>query len=367
VRGEKGSEEPEEGEEAPTEKLSETEEAPTEKLSGEEEQPTEKLAGADEAPTGKLGAGGEAPTDRLDPGGEAPTEPRESWAPHQPEVKSGTGILAASILASIALIVAYIFAGGLDFKPTPVADPCDSRVWSDPSGLEDTAQQLAFSTLDGAACDLGVSREALTRALASDQATEDFLAENEISREQFDEAIRSGLERAVDDAEAAGAIDPLVASAIRTALQVLPVSQLIPLIQEASSAVGSDSTLQDLLNGDTSGLGDLLGGDSGLGGLFGEDSALGDLLQQGLDALGGGSSGDQNPGQGGGSEGGSGSGGLGDLVPPELEQQLRDQLPPEIERNLPPGIEDGLGRELQRQLEGLLGSTPPAAGDQLRL
>jgi hypothetical protein len=119
-------------------------------------------------------------------------------------------MLVASILASLALIVSYIFAGGLDFKPTPVADPCDSRVWSDPVGLEDTAQQLAFSTLDGAACDLGVSRETLTRALASDQATEEFLAENDISREQFDQAIRSGLERAVDDAESAQAIDPLL-------------------------------------------------------------------------------------------------------------------------------------------------------------
>jgi hypothetical protein len=304
------------------------EEAPTEKLGTEGEAPTEKLGREGEAPTEKLDGDGEAPTEKLGRESEAPTEPRESWAPHQPEVKTGTGILIASILASLALIVSYIVAGGLDFKPTPVADPCDSRVWSNPSGLEDTAQQLAFSTLDGAACDLGVSREELTRALASDQATEDFLAENDISREQFDEAIRSGLERAVDDAEAAGAIDPLVASAVRTAIQVLPVSQLIPLIQEASSAVGSDSTLQDLLNGDTSGLGDLFGGDSGLGGLLGEDSALGDLLQQGLDALGGGSSGGQDPGQGDG----SGSG-----------------------LNLPPGIEDELGRQLQQQLEGLLG------------
>ena len=58
--------------------------------------------------------------------------------------KSGTGILVASILTSVALIVTYVFAGGLDFKPTPVADPCDSRAWTDPSGLEDTAQQHRF-------------------------------------------------------------------------------------------------------------------------------------------------------------------------------------------------------------------------------
>lgn len=337
--------EPPGGDEPETTRLPDDGEAPTEKLGGGEDAPTETLGGSEDAPTEKLEPSDDAPTEKLKTGDEAATEPQEAWAPHQPEVKSGTGILVASILASLALIVSYIFAGGLDFKPTPVADPCDSRVWSDPTGLEDTAQQLAFSTLDGAACDLGVSREALTRALASDQAIDEFLADNDISREQFDEAIKSGLGRAVDEAENAGTIDPLVASAIRTAVGFLPVSQLIPLIQEASSAIGGDSGLSDLLNGDTSGLGDLLGGESG---------GLGDLLQQGLEALGGGAGAEQGSGSGGGTGGGSDSGGLGDLIPQDLGRQLRDQLPPEIEQNLPKGIEDGIGRQLQQQLEGLL-------------
>lgn len=319
-----------------------TAEDSTEPLRGEEpaasghpddlNEPTENSGGGD-APTEKLGEGDERPTERLSSGDDTPTKPQEPWAPHQPEVKSGIGILIASILASLALIIGYIFAGGLDFKPAPVADPCDSRIWSDPTGLEDTAQQLAFSTLDGAACDLGVSREELTRALASDEATDEFLTANDISREQFDEAIRSGLKRAVDDAENAGAVNPLVASGIRTAIQFLPVSQLIPLLQEASSAVGSDSGLQDLLGGDVSGLGSLL--EQGLGGLDGE--------------------GGQGSGPGNGPGGGSDSGGLSDLIPDDLGRQLRDQLPPEIERNLPEGIEDDLGRQLEQQIESLLG------------
>ncbi len=320
-----------------------TGEDPTEPLEGGVPE-TERLPGTGETSSGQPEAGCEAATEKLRAGDESPTEQRESWAPHQPEVKRGTGMLVASILASLALIVSYIFAGGLDFKPTPVADPCDSRVWSDPVGLEDTAQQLAFSTLDGAACDLGVSRETLTRALASDQATEEFLAENDISREQFDQAIRSGLERAVDDAESAQAIDPLVASGIRTAIQILPVSELIPLIQGASSAIGGESALGDLLNGDISALGELFGG-----------SSVGGFLELGLEALGIGSGEGQGSGQGQGQGGNPGPGGPDDLVLPDLGQQLRDQLPPEIEQNLPPGIEDDLGRQLQQQLEGLLG------------
>ncbi len=302
------------------------------------EDATESLPDGAEAPTDRLDAGDEAATDRLDAGDEAPTEPRESWAPHQPEVKSGTGILVASIVTSLALIIAYIFAGGFDFKPTPVADPCDSRVWTDPSGIEDTAQQLALSAVDGAACELGVSREQLTRALADDQALSDFLAEEDISREQFEQAVKSGLERAVDDAENAGAIDPLVATGIRTAIGFLPVDQIIPLLQNASGLIDGGSQLNELLQGEIN-LDDLLGGDFDLGELFG------------------GGSGGSDGGSGGDSNGGSG-GGLGDLLPDNLPQSLedlRDQLPPEIEGNLPEGIEDDIGQQLQDQLDNLLG------------
>jgi hypothetical protein len=349
VTGEDPTESPGGGDD-PTEPIPTGGEDPTEALpeSGGEG-PTEALPeGRSEGPTEALPrGGGEAPTERLDAGArsgaaaagnDAPTEPREAWAPHQPEVKSGTGILVASIIASLALIITYILAGGLDFQPTPVADPCDSRVWTDPSGLEDTAQQLALSAVDGAACDLGVSREQLTRALASDESLDSFLREEGISREQFDQAIKSGLERAVDDAENAGAIDPLVATGIRTAIGFLPVDQIIPLLQNASGLLEGNSGLNDLLDGGFS-IEDLLGGSLDLGDLFG-----------------GGSDGGSGGGSGNGSGGGSSGGGLEDLIPPEILDGLRGQLPDGIDQNLPDGTGGDLGQQLQDQLEGLLGS-----------
>ena len=292
-------------------------ESPTEPIPTGGENPTEALR--DEASADRTGTGGEQPTERMGSGDEAPTEqkPAESWAPHQPELKSGTGILAASILASIALIVTYIFAGGLDYKPTPVADPCDARAWTEPSGFEDTAQQLALSALDGAACELGVSREELTRAIATPESQTEFLERNDISDGEFADALRSGITRAADDAEDAGAIDPLIASGIRTAVRVLPVEQLVPLLQDASS----------LLDGGA-GLNDLLGGDTDLGGIL---DNLGDLF-------------------GGGSEGGGGGGsGLEDLIPDNLPQDLQD-----LQDQLPPEIQDELDNQLQQGLDGLL-------------
>ena len=129
-----------------------------------------------------------------------------------------------------------------------------------------------------------------------------------------------GVNRAADDAENAGAIDPLVASGIRTAARVLPVEQLIPLLQDASSLLdGGNSNLNDLFGGG-SGLDDLLGGDSGLGGLL---NGLGDLLG-----------------------GGSGSGGGSGLNLPRDLRDLQDQLPPEIQ--------DELDKQLQQGLDNLL-------------
>jgi hypothetical protein len=296
--------------EDPTQPLDDGE-GPTEPIPSGGEDPTEALAG--EMETGHLADGNDAPTEQ---------QPQESWAPHQPEVKAGTGILVASILASIALIVTYIFAGGLDYKPTPVADPCDSRAWSDPTGFEDVAQQIAFSALDGAACDLGVSREELTRAIATTESQREFLDRNGISDGEFADALRSGITRAADDAENAGAIDPLVASGIRTAVRILPVEQLIPLIQNASS----------LLEGG-SGLGDLLGGGSGT------DSGLGGILNGLGDLLGGGGSGDGNPG----------GSGIEDLIPRDLPQDLQD-----LQDQIPPELQDQLNQQLQQGLDNLL-------------
>jgi hypothetical protein len=48
-------------------------------------------------------------------------------------------------------------------------------------------------------------------------------------------AIRAGLLRAVDDAERAGALSPIVAAPLRAALRQIPIDQAIELIQNARS------------------------------------------------------------------------------------------------------------------------------------
>jgi hypothetical protein len=171
----------------------------------------------------------------------------------------GPALIAAAALASIALVVTYLAAGGASYEPTPVADPCVPRAWTAPHSLEEDAQQFLLSALDGAACELHVSRESLAAALATQESRDAFAAEHGIDDAELEAAIRAGLVRAIDDAQDAGQINPLYAQGLRTIAQNLPIDTVIDLINGAQDIFGDASGLLDRLGG-------LLGG---LGGIFG--------------------------------------------------------------------------------------------------
>ena len=80
------------------------------------------------------------------------------------------------------------------------------REWTSPEGAEEIAQQFFLSALDGAACELGVSRETLAAALATEESRQAFAAEQGIDDAELETAVRAGVVRAIDDAEDAGAI-----------------------------------------------------------------------------------------------------------------------------------------------------------------
>jgi hypothetical protein len=145
----------------------------------------------------------------------------------------GTSLVLAAVAASALLVGVYLAAGGSSYTPEKVRDPCKHRPWRNPQGLEEIAQQFTLSALDGAACELGVTREELAQALASKQAREQFTDRYDISEAELAKAIRAGLLRAVDDAEEAGALSPLVAGPLRSTLRQIPINQAIALINDA--------------------------------------------------------------------------------------------------------------------------------------
>lgn len=158
-----------------------------------------------------------------------------------------------ALAASVGLIAVYLAFGGATYDPAGVADPCQQRASAtDPS--RPLFEAIALSALDGAACELGVSREELALALADEQATDDFAESHQISEDDIEDAVRAGLIRAVDDAAAAGRIDGLDEELLRQLAEHAPVGALITALQ----ALPGDDSINSLLEQ----FGSIIGGDS---------------------------------------------------------------------------------------------------------
>jgi hypothetical protein len=158
---------------------------------------------------------------------------------------SGRALVAGSVTASVVLVATFLALGGSSYAPAKVRNPCEPRAWPQTSGLQETAGQFTLSALDGTACQLHVSRETLVLALATPAGREHFASDPRLQ-----DAVRAGLQRAIDDAEHAGALNPVVADGLRELARNAPVDEVVSLIRDASP-IFSD-------------LGGLLGGLGGL-------------------------------------------------------------------------------------------------------
>lgn len=143
--------------------------------------------------------------------------------------------LLVSLGAVAAVVVPYVALGGASYAPTPLADPCETRAWRDPRGLSDALEQIALSGLDGAACELGVSREALVLALRDEAALDEFSEANGLDREDAEQAVQRGLLRALEDAEEADVIPGLVADLARRAIENVPPHLLVETLERLGS------------------------------------------------------------------------------------------------------------------------------------
>ena len=160
---------------------------------------------------------------------------------------SAVSLLTAVVLAG-ALGGTYVALGGGSYKPLSARDPCKERVWPDTKDLSQVVEQIGLSALDGAACNLRVTREELTLALASTDRRVTFLREHNIDDTRLGAALRDGLRRAIDDAEGADALPASQAALAKSVVDGLPLDALI------SIARGGKQALDALLGG-----GNLLG------------------------------------------------------------------------------------------------------------
>jgi hypothetical protein len=162
------------------------------------------------------------------------------------------GVLAigAATLSSVGLAAAYVGLGGARYEPLEVRNPCEARPVDELRQRSGTVlERIALSTLDGAACRLRVTREELALALADEEARAEFAAEHRLSEEEIDEAVRSGLRRAVEDAVRLDMLSPLEASLLRRAVDALPVPVLMDALR-SDTGQGVIGFLTELLSRD---------------------------------------------------------------------------------------------------------------------
>jgi hypothetical protein len=158
-------------------------------------------------------------------------------------------LVVGALVLSLALVGIYAAAGGASYSPEKSRNPCEPRPWHENSGgLEGLAEEFTLSALDGAACQLGVTREQLARALATTENRERFSKRFHIDDERLSKAIRAGLLRAIDDAEEHGRLNGIIAAPLRATVEHIPLEQGIELVQDAKKFLSGESFLSGIGN-----------------------------------------------------------------------------------------------------------------------
>lgn len=140
--------------------------------------------------------------------------------------RSARGALALLLvlLAGGAGLLAFELAdGSLSYGEETVADPCLPRAPFPGEGIDATVQRIALDGLDGAACALGTTREELVLSFEPRTGVDPIPWDEET----IEAALRSGLLRAVDEAERRDSIGAVTALVLRELIERAPLEFLI--------------------------------------------------------------------------------------------------------------------------------------------
>jgi len=125
--------------------------------------------------------------------------------------------IGAAVLIGIELANGAAGAGAL-----AVQDPCEPREAFPGEGFDATLQRIVLDGLDGAACELGTTREELVLSLAPSSGVR-----IEWDGGTIEQAVRAGLLEAIADAEERGSLNAIVAAVLRELVERAPVQWLI--------------------------------------------------------------------------------------------------------------------------------------------
>lgn len=146
------------------------------------------------------------------------------------------GLPIAALILVAGVIGVQLANGGGTYEPLRSADACAERtVTSQAEGINGLAERLVLLGIDGAACELGVSREALTLQIAQSGARGDTEVD----------ALRAGLLNAVRQMKADGTL-PQASELVDEALDSANLNGLL----EKAIRVIPDSAINKVLKTD---------------------------------------------------------------------------------------------------------------------
>ena len=129
-------------------------------------------------------------------------------------------IVVVVLGAAVGLIAAELGASA-NRNSVTVADPCRVRAPFPGSGIDATVQRVVLDGLDGAACRLHTTREELVLSLRPGKGKPRW------DQHTLNTALRTGLLRAVDQAEQRGDIPAFLAPLVRNAIEKAPLAKII--------------------------------------------------------------------------------------------------------------------------------------------
>lgn len=126
-------------------------------------------------------------------------------------------MLLALFAAAAVLIIVEFSLGAAHAGEVHLADPCK------PQNFTGSAiQRVLLDGLDGAACKLGISREALVLSVGKNSPFH-----TKWSKQKIETALRAGMLRAVDEAERRGDIPGFLAGPIKKLIETAPIDKLV--------------------------------------------------------------------------------------------------------------------------------------------
>lgn len=134
-----------------------------------------------------------------------------------------TAALAVAVVAGGVLVGGELAAGALTYGDYDAADPCTASPDTfGGGGFDGILQRVALGALNGAACELDVTREQLVLSLDQDSS----LAVVTFDDDTLNRALEAGALRALDDAQDRGTLPGPLAAVIRQAIRVAPLGWL---------------------------------------------------------------------------------------------------------------------------------------------